>query len=99
MKFAWKFINHLCPALFLTGLIVGCATKPDLQSSEPTSQDQVFAIRNQGYSLLYGLVSDEKNVSKLLLIKHEKSDVGELIREIARTNAEAAKQLENYEKA
>jgi hypothetical protein len=44
-------------------------------------------------------MSDEKDVSKLLLIKKEKSDVGELIRDIARASAEAAAQLEAYSKA
>jgi len=100
MRFATKSVKKLWPiAPLLAGLIVGCATSPQPESSEPVSRDQAFATRNQGYSLLYGLMSDEKDVSKLLLIKREKSDVGELIREIARTSGEAAKQLENYEKA
>jgi len=93
-------MRKLCPvALLLAGLMLGCATKPEAQSPKVTSQDQQFAVRNEGYSLLYDLMSDEKDVSKLLLIKHEQSDVGELIKEIARTCAEAAKHLERFEKA
>lgn len=80
----------------------GCATKPAAAPKAEVaaeSQDSKFAIRNQGYSLLYKLLSDEKNLSKLLLIKKENSDVGELIKKIAQTSGEAAKQMENFSKA
>ena len=38
-------------------------------------------------------MSDEKNVSKLLLIKREKTDVGDLIRDISRVTGEIATTL------
>src|SRR5690349_7657890 len=88
--------------------MAGCATvaeqtqkpaeKPTSAAASP-SEDARLAIRNQGYSLLYQLMSDEKNISNILLIKKEQSDVGDLIKKIAETTGEAAKQLEAFEKA
>jgi len=88
--------------------MTGCATiseQTQKSSDQPPSaaaapsEDARLAIRNQGYSLLYQLMSDEKNISKILLIKKEQSDVGDLIKKIAETTGEAAKQLEAFEKA
>ncbi|MDB6040009.1 MAG: hypothetical protein JWM99_3850, partial [Verrucomicrobiales bacterium] len=77
----------------------GCATKSPAQPASAPSPDAQFAVRNQGYGLFYSLMSDEKNVSKLLLIKKEKTDVGDLIRDISRVTGEIATQLEAFEKA
>jgi hypothetical protein len=91
-------------ALVSFGLI-GCATKPAASASgadappAPRSQDSQFAIRNQGYSLLYKLLSDEKDISKILIIKKEQSDVGDLIKKIAQTTGQTAKQLDAFSKA
>jgi hypothetical protein len=86
--------------------LIGCATKPTASAASgadappvPRSQDSQFAIRNQGYSLLYKLLSDEKDISKILIIKKEQSDVGDLIKKIAQATGEAAKQIENLSKA
>ena len=86
--------------LLLGIVLMGCATKPPTVAPETNvpSRDSRLAIRNQGYSLLYKLLSDEKNVSKLLVVKNENSDVGELIKKIARTTGEGAKELEAFAK-
>jgi len=82
----------------------GAATQPEAKDSKDApraaepSEDTRLAIRNQGYSLLYQLLDDQKNVSKLLIIKKEQSDVGDLITKIAKTSGEAAKQLEAFSK-
>jgi hypothetical protein len=88
-------------AIFLLLLASGCAstaTKPPAPA-EVTAQDQQFGIRNQGYSLLYSLLSDEKDLSKLLLVKKEAADLGALLKDISRVSRDAAKQLEAFEKA
>ena len=54
--------------------------------------------RNQGFSLLYDLVSDEKNVDKLLLIKSETPEVQTVIRKIAAASGNAASRLEEFAK-
>jgi hypothetical protein len=86
--------------LLLGIVLMGCATKPPAAAPETLapSRDSSLAIRNQGYSLLYKLLSDEKNVSKLLVVKNENFDVGELIKKIARTTGAAAKELEAFAK-
>ncbi len=84
-------------AIFL--LVAGCATKPTSSTAPPAAEDSRLAIRNQGYSLLYQLMSDEKDVSKILIIKKEKSDVGDLVKKIADTCGAAAKQMEAFTKA
>ena len=52
-----------------------------------------------GYPLLFELLRDEKNVSKLLVIKRERAELKALINEIAATAARASKQLETFAKA
>src|SRR5438046_1508938 len=82
----------------LVALLAGCVT-----ASKPNdvaqSEDAALAIRNQGYSLLYKLMADEKNVSKILLVKKEQADLGELIKRIAKVTGEAAAQIEAFAKA
>jgi hypothetical protein len=84
--------------LCLSLIFAACSTarpvpEPSLSSSEPKPSPNG---RNQGYTLLYELLSDEKDVSKILLIKRESSATGDLIREIARTASDARKQLEQF---
>ncbi len=87
-------------ATLLLLILSGCATatKPP-PAVEVTAEDQKFAIRNQGYSLLYQLLSDEKDVSKLLLIKREAPEVGELLKDISKVSGNAVKELESFSKA
>jgi DNA-directed RNA polymerase subunit K/omega len=86
------------PLLLL--FLFGCSTPPTKPPppAAVTSEDQRFAIRNQGYSLLFQLLSDEANVSKLLIIKKESADLGALIKDISRISADRAKQIEAFSK-
>ncbi len=54
------------------------------------------AARNQGYGLLHELVSKQKDVSKILIIKKEKSDLHAVIKEISAVSHEATKRLEAF---
>ncbi len=87
-----------CWIVSLLFVLGACATKPP-QAPVFTAQDQQFAVRNQGYSLLFKLLSDEKDVSKLLLVKKEQPDVGALLKKISEISGAAAKQLEAFSKA
>jgi hypothetical protein len=51
-----------------------------------------------GYALLFDLLSDEKNVSKLLLVKKERGELDKLINDIADAAKEAHKRLEQLGK-
>ena len=57
------------------------------------------SIGDHGYALLYDLMGDEKDVSKLLIIKRERTELGNLIKEIAERSSRAHKQLEAFAKA
>ena len=52
-----------------------------------------------GYALLFKLLSDEKDVSKLLMIKHENRALHDLIKEISTVAGEAHKSLKDFAKA
>lgn len=53
---------------------------------------------DHGYALLFDLVGDEKDVSKLLIIKRERSELKELVKSISDTAGRAHKQLEAFAK-
>jgi hypothetical protein len=54
---------------------------------------------NHGYALLFDLMGDEKNVSKLLIIKRERLELKDVVKAISRTAGDARKQLEKFGKA
>ena len=56
------------------------------------------AVRNNAFALLADLLNDEKNVSKILLIKFESPEVDRLVTEISKTADEGAKLLETFSK-
>lgn len=87
--------------LLAGGLIAaaGCASAENEAPVLARSQDARFAIRNQGYGLFYKLMADESNVSKLLLIKKEQKDLGDLLRKISEVTGDIAKDLEKLSKA
>ncbi|HUS36238.1 MAG TPA: hypothetical protein VM680_12875 [Verrucomicrobiae bacterium] len=84
-------------AVLVLVVFAGCATAPKAEA--PKSEDAALAVRNQGYALLYKLLSDEKNLSKLLLIKKEQADLGELIKRISKVSGEVAEGMEKFSKA
>ncbi|HEY1717002.1 MAG TPA: hypothetical protein VGH42_01760 [Verrucomicrobiae bacterium] len=56
-------------------------------------------MRNNSVSLLYDLLGDEKNVSKVLIIKSDREQLHSLIKAISATADDGAKQLEQLAKA
>jgi hypothetical protein len=54
----------------------------------------VLSIRNNSYSLFYQLLSEEKNVGLLRLVKREKPDIKDLVKKIGDTSRADAKLLE-----
>src|SRR6185312_16184076 len=83
---------------------VGCASfsnHPERQN-EPTTVETAIPARGvmqNGYALLFDLLSDEKNVSLLHFIKHENPELKTLIGDISRVSGEAYKQIEAFGKA
>ncbi len=64
---------------------------------KPGPADKV-AVRNNAASLLYDLLSQEKNVSKILLIKKKAPAFKKLIKDISKTADDEEKQLDQFAK-
>jgi hypothetical protein len=75
-------------------LLLGCAS-----ASEPAAQTPVTPASRHGYALLFVLMGQEKDLSKLLIIKREREDFSELIGDIARTCGDAHERLEQLAQA
>ena len=92
-------------ALFVL-ILSGCsliAPKETLSESAPSPAAVVTAngasVTDQGYAMLFDLLGDERNVSKIRFIKRPRPQVTELLKEISRTSSDAYKQLEQFGKA
>lgn len=51
---------------------------------------------NNGYALLFDLLGNEKDLSKLLVAKREREEVRELVKEISDVTGRAHQQLESF---
>jgi len=81
--------------LFAWAFVIGCQHVKSDSIESPTGKRQ---LRNNCCSLLYELLGDEKNVSKLLIIKGERPEVNRLIKDISSTAGAGAKKLEEIAK-
>jgi hypothetical protein len=64
------------------------------QSKAPT----VTTNDHHGWALLYDLLGDEKNVSKLLIVKRDRPELKALVKQISDTAAKAHKEFEKFAK-
>jgi len=86
--------KNVCGTLIVCALVVtGCST---VQKVLPITAWRQARVRNEGYSLLYQLLSQESDAAKLLIIKHADSPVAGIIKEIASTCGQAKKELEQF---
>jgi hypothetical protein len=86
--------------LFCAGIFCGCAhlPKPAPVKNSPTIAAEKLQMRNNSVSLLYDLLGDEKNVSKVLIIKGSREAMHSLIKDISVTTGDGAKRLEQLAK-
>jgi hypothetical protein len=73
-------------------LLTGCQTQPTRASASAPS----LVLRNNTYSLLYQLLSEQKDVSKLRFIKVEQVDIKNLTKKIAAASKAGAEELEEF---
>jgi hypothetical protein len=87
--------------LFSAGIFCGCAQfqKPALSQNAPLISAEKLQMRNNSVSLLYDLLGDEKNVSKVLVIKGNREPLHSLIKAISATADDGAKKLDQLAKA
>ena len=76
---------------------LGCRTAP--RPISETGSSASTASSSQAHALLFGLLGDEKNVSKLLIIKRERPELRALIHEISERAGKAHKELEAFAKS
>src|SRR6266478_2523538 len=79
-------------ALIIILLVSGCATPPSDPPATPVAP-------GHGYALLYDLLGDERNLSKLLIVKRERQELGILVKQVSQTCGHGYQQLEKFAKA
>jgi hypothetical protein len=86
--------------LFYAMIFCGCATfhKTVPTKNAPAISAEKLQMRNNSASLLYDLLGDEKNVSKVLVIKGNREQLHSLIKAISAMTGDAAKQLNQLAK-
>lgn len=95
-------MKHLLSTLAAAGLLIfgvtfcGCVHVPK-PISPPASEK--IAMRNNAASLLYSLLNDEKNVSKILIIKRDSAQLNQIIKAISTMTGSAAVRLTELAKA
>lgn len=90
-------------ALVLMCFAVGCASfrNNPARSNQPTTTTNAIpakGVLQNGYALLFDLLGDEKDVSKLHFIKHEQPELKTLTIDISRVCGEAYTRLEEFGK-
>jgi len=74
------------------------ASKLASATTQTTQTRQTTQTNHHGYALLYDLLGDEKDVSKLLIVKRERTELKTLIKEISQKSGQAHKQLSDFAK-
>jgi hypothetical protein len=84
------FILLLCPVV-----LAACAST----DKPPSANGGIFRQHNEGYSLLYKLMSDDSRVSGIFFLKHADESVGGLVKEIANFCDAAKKRMDEFPKS
>src|ERR1700680_2002914 len=96
-------IRSLMKRLFIVSIAAGmlCGRGDARKPAAPNPADGAgkIEVRNNAASLLADLLGDEKNVSKILIIKHNSAELGQLIKLISKTAGDGAKELETMAKS
>ncbi len=76
--------------LLATGLVLNWSVGPALRAAESTPPPSPLGY---GYALLHDLLSQQKNVDKILLLKNESDALDELLTDIAEASGDGAAQI------
>jgi hypothetical protein len=78
--------------LICAAVLAGCA-----ETHQPLSANGgLFRQKNEGYSLLYKLMSDESKVGQIFIIKHADPSVGNLVKQIGDACKSAQAKMEQF---
>jgi len=93
------FISCLLIFWVAAGMAGGSASAQKTASpKEPTADASKVEVRNNAASLLKGLLGEEKEVSKILIIKHPSPKVEEVIKAISKMAGDGEVELETMAK-
>jgi hypothetical protein len=86
-------------AVCLLGCLCGCQTpsakvEPSAGAAPVPTAGHNLQTRNNALALLDDLLGDEKNLSKILIIKRNSDALGILVKDISKTAGDGAKSLE-----
>jgi hypothetical protein len=71
---------------------------PALRAAETKANTPAQATSQHGYALLFDLLGDEQNVSKLLIVKRDRPELKKLVKAISESAGKAHKELEKFGK-
>jgi len=81
--------------LLVTALaLTGCAES----AKPPSANGGIFRQKNEGYSILYKLMTQESDVAKIFIIKHASDQVGDVVKQVAATCQAAKAQMDEFPK-
>lgn len=91
-------------ATLLVLLLCGCQSIQKRPGKVPPAggaegNNPNLQVRNNALALLSDLMGDEKNVSKILIVKHNSNELGKLIKDISATAGNGAKMIDEFSKS
>lgn len=90
-------VKRLLALGFAAALLCGSCIAQ--KASPPAADAGKIAVRNNAASLLADLLGNDKNIAKILVIKHGSAEMERLIRTISKTAGDGEKQLEALAKS
>ncbi|MCD6048712.1 MAG: hypothetical protein K0Q55_115 [Verrucomicrobia bacterium] len=90
--------KHFLCALGLPLVIAGCKTPEAAVEEHKEIPLSKKSVRSNCYSLLHDLLSKQRNVSKVLIIKNERLELKDLIQRIADTSGRGADLIKVFSK-
>ena len=86
-------------AIFYVAMLIGAITagcRSTSQKSDTRNPQDAPVTSHNAYSLLYQLLNEDKDVSKLLLIKRDSRELNRVAKDISTASARAATQLKAF---
>jgi len=95
-----KVLRPVLVTLLLLGSGACTSNHPSGGSSGAAAEsDRLYRTRNEGYSILYKLMSDESDVGMILWLKHADDSVAGLVKAVGERCQAARKEMDEFPKS